>query len=257
MMSNLSRKHRAATLTAGTACAVAIAALYCHLAAAAAEVQRAGGGQNLDRWVSDGKEALRETWDRPWYDPENDGVAAPKFQPEQRPVQLPAFLLMLLQWLAWALIAVIICVLVWLLIRAYLNRETSQAAPHTVGASAPTVSDRVEALPFALQRSEDDLLGAARKHFEAGNYSEAIIYLYSHQLVELDRAQCIRLAKGKTNRQYLGELASRSDLRGLLAETMDRFELVFFGAHPLDQAACEACWRQLPRFQQLLSGSKP
>ncbi len=180
-----------------------------------------------------------------------------KFQPERRPLKLPALFLTLLQWLAWALIAVIICVLVWLLIRAYLDRETSKAAAHAVRSTAPTVADRVEALPFALHRSEGDLLGAARKHFEAGNYSEAIIYLFSHELVELDRAQCIRLAKGKTNRQYLRELGSRADLHGLLAETMERFELVFFGAHPLEQSDFEACWRRLSQFQQLLSGSKP
>jgi hypothetical protein len=52
-------------------------------------------------------------------------------------------------------------------------------------------------------------------------------------------------------------LAGRADLRGLLSETVDRFELVFFGAQPLDRAAFEACWRRLPQFQQLLAGSRP
>ena len=38
-----------------------------------------------------------------------------------------------------------------------------------------------------------------------------MIYLFSHQLVQLDRHQIIRLAKGKTNRQYLREVGPGGD----------------------------------------------
>ncbi len=99
------------------------------------------------------------------------------------------------------------------------------------------------------------MLAAARRAYEEGDFSTAIVYLFSHQLIELDRHQCIRLAKGKTNRQYLRELAQRADLRMLLSETMVRFERVFFGDQRLDQAAFEDCWRQLPQFQQLVAGA--
>ena len=47
------------------------------------------------------------------------------------------------------------------------------------------------------------LLEEARRSYEEGDYNTAIVYLYSYQLVKLDQNQWIRLAKGKTNRQYL------------------------------------------------------
>ena len=54
-----------------------------------------------------------------------------------------------------------------------------------------------------------DLLAEARRHYQAGNYGAAIVYLFSFQLVQLDQRQIIRLAKGKTNRQYLREVGPR------------------------------------------------
>ena len=66
--------------------------------------------------------------------------------------------------------------------------------------------DRVEALPFRVPRQATDLLSEARRQYEKGNYNEAIVYLFSHQLVELDRQHLIHLARGKTNRQLVREL---------------------------------------------------
>ena len=52
----------------------------------------------------------------------------------------------------------------------------------------------------------------ARLYEKRGNFNQAIIYYYSYQLVTLDRRQVIRLAKGKTNRQYLRETGRRGPL---------------------------------------------
>ena len=94
----------------------------------------------------------------------------------------------------------------------------------------------------------------ARTHYEQGNYSEAIIYLFSYELVELDRSALIRLAKGKTNRQYLREAAATRSMKPLLERTMVTFEDVFFGRRTLDRSGFEACWKQLDEFQSLLAG---
>ena len=114
-------------------------------------------------------------------------------------------------------------------------------------------ADRIEALPFLRQRAQTDLLGQARLHYEQGNYGEAIIYLFSHELVELDRANLIRLAQGKTNRQYLREARTHEPLRAILEHTMVTFEGVFFGRQPLDRAGFESCWRQLAEFDALVA----
>jgi len=108
--------------------------------------------------------------------------------------------------------------------------------------------DRVEALPFAVRKPTGDFLAEARRLYEAGDYSEAIIYLFSYQLVELDRQHLIRLAKGKTNRQYLRELRARLTLRSILETTVVRFEDAFFGRKTLTRERFEQSWQRLDEF---------
>ncbi len=92
----------------------------------------------------------------------------------------------------------------------------------------------------------------ARRLHDEGRFSEAIVYLFSHELIELDRHHLIRLARGKTNRQYLRELSGKSDLRSLLSRTIDRFERAFFGAERLDRQSVDVCWNDLPNFAALV-----
>jgi hypothetical protein len=96
-------------------------------------------------------------------------------------------------------------------------------------------------------------MAQARRHFEAGEFAQAIIYLYSYQLIQLDRHQLIRLTKGKTNRQYVRELRSRRELRDVLFRTMVVFEEVFFGHHSLSRERFESCWRRMDEFHQHLA----
>ncbi len=103
------------------------------------------------------------------------------------------------------------------------------------------------------QRSLDNLLGQAREHYLAGNFNEAIIYLFSYELVELDRRSLIRLSAGKTNRQYLRELGGRGTLAGLLQQSMVAFEDVYFGDRRLGRERFENCWQRLPEFEALVA----
>jgi hypothetical protein len=112
--------------------------------------------------------------------------------------------------------------------------------------------DRIESLPFKIRGAPSDFLGQARRLFEAGNYSEAIIYLFSYQLVQLDKNHLIRLAKGKTNRQYLREIRQRANLRTILEATMIAFEDAFFGRKALSKDRFESCWQRLDEFHHEL-----
>jgi hypothetical protein len=156
-------------------------------------------------------------------------------------------------WVAWIAIGGALVALAVMLIRAFLNRE-ARAAKQSAAEQTDAVEDdqRLDALPAGPARAKGGLLDEARRHYEAGNYREAIIYLYSYQLMQLDQNQWIRLAKGKTNREYLRELAGRPELQSLLARTMIPFEDVFFGDYPLDQPRFEACWREVDRFHRLI-----
>lgn len=105
-------------------------------------------------------------------------------------------------------------------------------------------------LPFEVEQSTLGLLDQAKRYRDTGDYSKAIIYLFSHVLVELDAARCIRIERGKTNRIYLRELRDRDSLRGFTSQTVQAFEFAFFGKHRLSKDAFETIWGQLPTFQE-------
>ena len=155
--------------------------------------------------------------------------------------------------LAWAIVLVIAYFLIRYLIRLYERRESEEADADDEETNQTTDADRVEALPVVVKRDVSDLRAEARRLADAGRYSEGIVYLYSHLLVQLDRRQAIRLAKGKTNRQYLREAAAASGgLTPIMEHTMTAFEDAYFGRHALSQAEFEACWQDVQRLDTIL-----
>lgn len=158
------------------------------------------------------------------------------------------------QYTAMGLLVALILGLVFLLIRYFLKQEEEIGSP----SAALTLEDRqaevdrVEQLPFVVRRPGGDLLSEARTLYEQGRYSEAIVYLYSYQLVQLDRHHVIHLTKGKTNRQYLREVRDEPRLRSILHRTMIAFEDVFFGHHELGREDFEQCWQRLDEFHGVL-----
>ena len=115
-----------------------------------------------------------------------------------------------------------------------------------------TDEERMENLPFDVRKPRSDLLSEARRLYDLGRYGDAVVYLFSYQLLQLDKNQWIRLAKGKTNRQYLYEVRGRRDLRSLVAKTMVPFEDFFFGHYTIERERFESCWDRLDDFHQLV-----
>ncbi len=206
------------------------------------------------QWVETGGEALADG-EYPWYDSQTDSLKPIEFREEDTTGPIPIWLSGLLgstiKIVAWTLLAVAIATLIVLLIVFARNWASGESVARAQ-ADQVLAADQVEALPFLAERPRGDLLGQARRHYEAGNYSEAIIYLFSYELLELDKFSFIRLARGKTNRQYLREVGRQSDLRSPLELTLVTFESVFFGRRSLDRAGFEACWHELPQFEQHL-----
>lgn len=211
--------------------------------------------------VQEGRDALRDTGSYPWYDDQADDVRRIVVQPPKPASTSWSWLdFDLFSWgdwftpMAWLFVAALASAVVFFLVRAYLMREQRAAMTNDdeIDLSVTDHLDRVDDLPMPIRRPTSDLLSEARRQYEAGNYAEAIIYLYSHQLLQLDRHHLIRLARGKTNRQYLGEIASRTGLRQLLETTMVIFEHTFFGKHPLDRSGFESAWKGLDEFDRLL-----
>ncbi len=211
--------------------------------------------------ITSGREALRRGGGYPWYESQSDKLRRVQVRP---PWRWPDWSLNTnfrwprwMSWIPWIGIVAVLLLVVYILIRTYLRRESVAAADSQSHAVATAIDDeaRVEALPFAIRRRPGNLLEEARLHYQQGNFSEAIIYLYSHLLVELDRNQLIRLTKGRTNRQYLWEIAARPPLYGLMEQAMIAFEDVFFGGHAMPRARFEACWSRLDQFSKLIAGA--
>jgi len=231
-----------------------------------------------DGAVQSGRQALDHWWGYPWYDADSDGVRRVDVKepyswdwlgdwisdlfegwdwswvPFASGFSWPTTLL---GWIAWTLIIALFLTLVWLLYRTYRR----WAAQFDADADRSESSDdeeeddakRVESLPFPVQRRRGDLLEEARRNYRQGNYGEAIIYLFSYELVQLDKHHLIHLSKGKTNRQYLREVGRGAALGKLLHQTMVTFEDVFFGNHAIDRARCDRCWLKIDRFQSLVA----
>ena len=202
--------------------------------------------------ITAGRQAFSDGW-FPWYDSQTDSLKPLRFRDaaDWKPWNLGP----VLNVLAWTGLAVLLAALVAALILFARIQTARAAAAAAANRERVLDADQVEALPFLAERRRDDLLGQARFHYQQGNYSEAIIYLFSYELLQLDKYSVIRLAKGKTNRQYLRETARVAVLARPLERTMLTFEGVFFGRRPLDRAGFEACWNGLPQFEQQLKAA--
>ncbi|MFN0017846.1 MAG: DUF4129 domain-containing protein [Pirellulaceae bacterium] len=246
-------------------CQLAVAAVL--LFAPAASAQSA----TEDSAIKDARESLGGGGAFPWYDREKDALrplnlqrveddsdnrkstatATPTAPTTTAPPNL-SWLGRVLQVMGIAVLVAILVLAVVLITRAFMNSEVTETTGSKVVETSQDV-DRVEHLPFQLRKPTGDFLSEARRLYEAGDYSQAILYLYSHFLVQLDRQQVIRLAKGKTNRQYLRETRSRPVLFPILEITMISFEDVFFGHHKISREQFEASWNRLSEFEAELS----
>jgi hypothetical protein len=225
-----------------------------------------------DAAVKDAADSLGSSGAFPWYDKQEDAArplrlktveddsenrasdwepGAPK---TAAPMRMPniSWLARILQIMGITALVALLVLAVILVTRAFLTEEVTETAGSKVVETGRDV-DRVEHLPFQLRKPTGDFLSEARRLYEAGEYSEAILYLYSHFLVQLDKQHVIRLAKGKTNRQYLRETRSRPVLYQVLEITMVSFEDVFFGHHKISRQQFEESWNRLSEFEAELS----
>jgi hypothetical protein len=209
---------------------------------------------DVDDPVQSGREAFDKSTDYPWYDKSADdvrpvGLKAPKEEPAapketRESVSLPGA-----EIIAWIIVGVAIVAIVGMLIYAILNSE----GPAPQAAKKPqTQSVDLEALPVPIAAADSDLLAEARRLYGQGDFAKAMIYLYSHLLLRLDKGQLIRLAKGKTNRQYLREVGNRKSLAEYFESAMHAFESAFFGRRELPRDEFEAAWRRIDDFHRLV-----
>lgn len=162
----------------------------------------------------------------------------------------------LFQGMAWVVLIGLLALVIYALVKAYLNIDaplTGSARKMLDGEQELSDEQRIEALPVNVRKKTGDFMAVAREYYEAGDYANAIVYLFSYRLIQLDRAGQIRLTKGKTNRQYLKEVSNKSnEMRSILGQTIVAFEDVFFGKHTLTRERFENCWKSNDQFQAMI-----
>jgi hypothetical protein len=222
--------------------------------------------------VEAGKEALSSSGKFPWYDRRQDDVrrlnVVPRPSAEDRgdkwinnktraakttPTPRISYFGNFLQWIGLTALVGLLGLIAYLIASSFLKDEVSEDVAVRKVVESRRDADRVEALPFRIRAAAGDFLAEARRLYEAGQYSQAIVYLFSHELVQLDKHHVIRLAKGKTNRQYVRETRQRPLLAAVLHATMIAFEDAFFGRKTLSREAFERCWQRLDEFQNDLA----
>lgn len=156
----------------------------------------------------------------------------------------------------WAILltvgALILAILVAVFVRKFVGRgSVRKEAVANIRKRKPKLSD----LPFQLEKvelTEDSLWNLVLKHRDKGDYSKAIIFLFSYLLLNLDRKNLLVLKAGKTNRTYLAELNKSFDGRNLFASMMLCFEDAFFGNKSTKQTEIDSF---ISQCQPLRSGS--
>ena len=150
-------------------------------------------------------------------------------------------------WLLWIVLGVAFAILI-----VWIVRNVDVRPPVRIEEPEPsrTRAQSVAQLPFQMDIGDDDFRSLAAKAFQANDHRQAIIWLFSHVLVSLDQKSLIRLKKGKTNRQYLSELAGDRRLSAYYTDLMLPFEATFFGDKDLNREQFSHCWDGLALFEQ-------
>lgn len=222
--------------------------------------------------VEAARDTLTDVTTYPWYDAQKDSIHRIDVHPQAEleasvrepnwenewdlDLEMPAFnwgglwdILSAVCWVGFGgLMLGLIAALIWAFSRADILANEDGNLENGGETALDEQMARIENLPFILESSRTDLLAEVQRHATAGDFRTAIIYLFSYQLVYLDRHQMIRLRKGKTNRQYLNEVRKNLSLRKVLEQTMFVFEDVFFGDHPIDRRQFESCWKNMDEF---------
>jgi hypothetical protein len=164
----------------------------------------------------------------------------------------------LVEVIFWGILAVLVIGVIGLIAWAIINREQTNKDPGlTSRPTALTEEERLEELPVQLDPAFKNLLDRVRECYDNGDYNQAIIYLFSYKLIQLDKKHLIRLTRGKTNHQYLREVTGHNQLQDTLRLTVRAFEDVFFGNHDLTKSRFQQCWDNVDIFRALSQPTPP
>jgi hypothetical protein len=113
-------------------------------------------------------------------------------------------------------------------------------------------AQRIEGLPAGVRLGTADPWAEAQRLRARGDYAGAVVHLFAHQLLSLERARQVRLVPGRTGRQLVRSVADRT-LRAPVEPTLRLFEQVYYGHRAPPAESFEAVWAQALAFERLIA----
>jgi hypothetical protein len=148
-----------------------------------------------------------------------------------------------------ALMAFFLCILM-----SWIRRDRGPLSIRRDGAR-PGIADGFGELPDGIRSHDSDPWAEANRRRAAGDLAGAVVCLFAHQLISLNHMGLIRLAPGRTGRQYVSSLRNR-ELIDSVGATLGLFEEVYYGRSLPTAQAFEAVWNQALRFEERRRGAE-
>ncbi|WCJ60850.1 DUF4129 domain-containing protein [Fontisphaera persica] len=175
----------------------------------------------------------------PGWTPDSDGVQTDWLSP------LRVILVLLLGVMLFVLVK-------WLWRRHRQRLQTALAGQAAVETPAPRPDLQKEEVSPALL-PEEEWLAMSRDFAARGEWRLALRALYLSALAGLARRELLALARGKSNREYVRELARKTHQHPGLLEPfqglMQDFERVWYGRHAADAQLYQRCEEHLSHLQ--------
>ncbi len=153
--------------------------------------------------------------------------------------------------IGWVMLIAIVCGVVALVMYVFANSafefrdETPRQAIVGGRALDEQTKQRIAELPAELRQTNVSPRSELERLMRIGDFDHAIVFLYGHQLLMLDRVGSLRLSRWKTNNQYLRETRhSDPSVGDQLRVTVDAFERSYFGKHALDRTQFDRLWQE-------------
>lgn len=162
--------------------------------------------------------------------------------------------------LGWLLLAIGLAATMAILVYLLSQAEVDLAANPRRGMGNRGMSpdeqtiERMKHLPAELRRTDVNLRSEAERLMQAGQFDQAIILLFGHQLLLLDRVSMLRLNRGKTNRKYVRETrAADPPAADILESTVVAFERSYFGRHEISASEFATLWNSNQDLEQSIA----
>jgi hypothetical protein len=196
----------------------------------------------------------------PWYDAKTDS-ARPVLSPRKWNLEwLDRWLKGLDRWrvpgigsfgdlfvIGVALLALTILLVV--LVELWRRHRTPEVGRDAGWGGRTGMAARIEALPEGLRPETSDPWSEALRHRARGDFAAAIVCLFAHQLLALDRLRLVRLVPGRTGRQLVRAIDDRQ-FRAWVEPTLGLFEEVYYGHHSPTDEAFAAVWSLAEAFER-------